>query len=166
MLVSGRALAWGILRFALLGSLVGTPGLVALAPQASEVQMKLLFRVVCTAFGVMTLLRRRALAEQDGMRVPGPFIECAGLGVGLLGGACLAALIGVGVDLLLYCVLVLLFRADLKLAVPSAVTLAFTSLGVATRGVLAAIEPVRAGFAPVGVLARARRPSSWWRARR
>ena len=50
--------------------------------------------------------------------------------------------------MLLYSVLVLFFRADLKLAIPSAVTLmAFTSLvGLATRLLLAGIEPVGAGF--------------------
>ena len=44
MLVSGRALAWGVLRWAMLGSLVGTPlGLLLLSPFATEVQVKLLF---------------------------------------------------------------------------------------------------------------------------
>ena len=152
MLVSGRPLAWGVLRWAMLGSLIGTPfGLVVLAPNATEVQVKLIFAVVWAAFGVMTLLRLRELAAQAGMLAPGPCIERgAGLGVGLLGGACLAALTGVGADMLLYSVLVLLFRADLKLAVPSAVTLmAFTSLvGLATRFSLAAIEPAQAGFTP------------------
>jgi uncharacterized protein len=152
MLVSGRPLAWGVLRWAMLGSLIGTPlGLFVLAPYATEVQVKLIFAVVWAAFGVMTLLRLRELAAQVGMLTPGTRIEReAGLGVGLVGGACLAALTGVGVDMLLYSVLVLLFRADLKLAIPSAVTLmAFTSLvGLATRFSLAAIEPAQAGFAP------------------
>jgi uncharacterized protein len=152
MLVSGRPLAWGVLRWALLGSAIGTPlGLVVFAPHATEVQVKLLFAVVWAGFGVMTLLRLRELAAQSGILARGPRIERgAGLSVGLVGGACLAALTGVGVDMLLYSVLVLLFRADLKLAVPSAVTLmAFTSLvGLATRFSLAAIEPAQAGFAP------------------
>jgi|SRR5271157_1513300 len=152
MLVSGRALAWGVLRWAMLGSLFGTPfGLLMLAPYATEVQVKLIFAVVWAAFGVMTLLRLRELAGQAGSLAPRSRIErAAGLVVGLVGGACLAALTGVGVDMLLYSVLVLLFRADLKLAVPSAVTLmAFTSLvGLATRFLLAAIEPAQAGFAP------------------
>jgi uncharacterized protein len=152
MLVSGRALAWGVLRWAMLGSLIGTPvGLLVLAPYATEVQVKLVFAVAWAAFGVMTLLRLRELAAQAGMLARGPRVErAAGLAVGLVGGACLAALTGVGVDMLLYSVLVLLFRADLKLAIPSAVTLmALTSLvGLATRSLLSAIEPVRAGFAP------------------
>jgi uncharacterized membrane protein YfcA len=152
MLVSGRALAWGVLRWAFLGSLIGTPiGLLLLAPHSTEVQVELIFAVVWAAFGVMTLLRLRELAMQTGMLSPGPGAQrAAGLGVGLVGGACLAALTGVGVDMLLYSVLVLLFRADLRLAIPSAVTLmAFTSLvGLATRSLLAAIEPARAGFLP------------------
>jgi uncharacterized membrane protein YfcA len=152
MLLSGRPLAWGVLRWAILGSAVGTPfGLIALAPYATEIQVKLIFAVVWAAFGVMTLLRLRELAEQTGILAPGPRIErAAGLGVGLLGGACLAALTGVGVDMLLYSVLVLLFRADLRRAIPSAVTLmAFTSLlGLVTRSLLAAIDPGRAAFAP------------------
>jgi len=152
MALSGRALAWGVLRWALLGSLIGTPiGLLLLAPLATEVQAELIFAVVWAAFGVITLLRLRQLATQTGMLAAGPGTQrAAGLGVGLVGGACLAALTGVGVDMLLYSVLVLLFRADLRLAIPSAVTLmAFTSLvGLATRCLLAAIEPARAGFPP------------------
>jgi len=155
MAVSGRALAWGVLRWALLGSLIGTPiGPLLRAPHATAVQVdqvELSFAVVWAAFGVMTLSRLRPLAMQTGMLAPGPETQqAAGLGVGLLCGACLAALTGVGVDMLLYSVLVLLFRADLRLAIPSAVTpMAFSSLvGLATRSLLAAIEPARPGFPP------------------
>jgi uncharacterized membrane protein YfcA len=85
LLASGRRLATGVLRWALLGSLLATPiGVVWLAPRVPELGVKLVYAVVWAAFGVITLRRRRVLAEQSGLLSLGPARERA---IGLLAGA-------------------------------------------------------------------------------
>jgi hypothetical protein len=63
--------------------------------------------------------------------------------VGLLAGATVAAVTGVGIDMVLYAVMVLLMRADLKSAIPSSVIImAFTSLvGIATKNLVTGVQP-------------------------
>ena len=145
LLATGRPLAWGVLRWALLGSLLATPiGVTWLAPRVPELGVKLVFAVVWASFGVITLLRLFELAGQTGMRALGPGAErAAGLLVGVIGGGAIASVAGVGAEMLLYSVLVLLFGADPRLAIPTAVALmAFTSVvGVATGLALAAADP-------------------------
>ncbi len=124
-------LAWSMLKGAILGSLVGTPlGIFFIAPYIPELWIKLTFAVVWAAFGVLHLLHIREIASHSGMT---EFDEKwdfrAGLMIGLLAGATVAAVTGVGIDMVLYTVLVLLFRADLKIAIPtSVVIMAFTSV--------------------------------------
>lgn len=150
LLASGRPLAWGVLRWALLGSLCATPiGVLWLAPHVPELGVKLVYAVIWAAFGAITLHRRSALAAQSGMLALSPARErAAGLLAGAIGGGCLAAVAGVGADMLLYSLLVLRFRADARIAIPSAVALmAFTSLvGVATG--VAALDPSPSILAP------------------
>jgi uncharacterized membrane protein YfcA len=148
----GRPLAWGVLRWALLGSALATPiGVLSLAPFVSELGVKLVYAVVWAAFGGLTLRHLAPLAAQSGMleRSPGR-TRLAGLLVGAIGGGGLASVAGVGADMLLYCALVLGFRADARIAIPSAVALmAFTSLvAVATRAFAAALDPAAAFVAP------------------
>ena len=152
LLCAGRPLAWGVLRWALLGSLFATPiGVAWLAPRVTELGVKLVFAVVWAAFGVVTLHRLSALAGQTGMLRLAPGHErAAGLLAGAIGGGCIAAVAGVGADMLLYSLLVLRFRADARIAIPSAVALmAFTSLvAIATRVGLAWLVPSEAILAP------------------
>lgn len=155
LLAVGRPLAWGVLRWALLGSLLATPiGVTWLAPRVPELGVKLVYAVVWASFGLITLLRLFALAGQTGMPEPGPGMErAAGFLTGAIGGGVIASVAGVGADMLLYSVLVLLFRADARLAVPTAVALmAFTSLvAVATGALVGSLDPSRAWLHP-GVL--------------
>jgi uncharacterized membrane protein YfcA len=145
LLSAGRPLAWGVLRWALLGSLLATPiGVAWLAPRIPELGVKLVYAVVWASFGLITLSRLFELAGQTGMRDLGPGAErAAGLLAGAIGGGAIASVAGVGADMLLYSVLVLLFRADARLAIPTAVALmAFTSLvAVATGALVAALDP-------------------------
>ena len=115
LLAAGRPLAWGVLRWALLGSLLATPiGVVWLAPRVPELGVKLVYAVVWAR------LRRDHAAPA--LRARGPDRACstlgpgseraAGLLAGAIGGGCIASVAGVGADMLLYSVLVLLFRAD------------------------------------------------------
>jgi uncharacterized membrane protein YfcA len=145
LLAAGRPLAWGVLRWALLGSLVATPiGVAWLAPRVPELGVKLVYAVVWASFGMITLLRLSELAGQLGIRDLGPGTQrSAGLLAGAIGGGAIASVAGVGADMLLYSVLVLLFRADPRLAIPTAVSLmAFTSVvGVATGALLSTFDP-------------------------
>jgi uncharacterized membrane protein YfcA len=145
LLAVGRPLAWGVLRWALLGSLVATPlGCVWLAPRVSELGVKLVYAVVWAAFGWITLRRLSELAGQTGMLALGRGSErAAGFLAGAIGGGCIASVAGVGADMLLYSVLVLRFRADARLAIPTAVALmAFTSIvGVATSACVSLLDP-------------------------
>jgi len=132
-----QAVAWPMLRWAMFGSLIGTPlGLLFVAPFVSGLVVKVLFAVIWASFAVMTIVKLREMASLEGMTdLSLRFHRVSGLLVGLLGGAFAAALTGVGIDMIIYAVLVTMVRTDLKVAVPTSVILmAFTSLvGIATR---------------------------------
>lgn len=127
--IDRRVIGWTALG-GVFGLLVGTFVVVPLVPNA---QVKLIFACLWASFGVLTLARNSELCALD--RIPAMSartVRSVGSTVGLVGGA-MTSLIGVGVDLMLYSVLVLLFRMDLKIAVPTAVSgMAVTSvLGIA-----------------------------------
>ena len=134
-----------MLRWAMLGSLIGTPlGILFIAPVVSGLFIKVLFAVVWCSFGVLHLYRLREITHHEGL-APGAhrFDRNAGFLVGLLAGSMVASITGVGIDMVLYAVLVLLCQADLKIAIPtSVIIMAFTSLvGVTTKALLGTIEP-------------------------
>ena len=162
-----QPLAWATLKGAMLGTLFGTPfGIFFIAPFIPELWIKLLFAVIWASFGLLHLLRLKEIAGHIGMT---EFDERwdfkLGLWIGLLAGATVAAVTGVGIDMVLYTALVLLCRADLKIAIPtSVVIMAFTSvLGVLVKTVSGqglapgvfenwlAAAPVVAIGAPLGV---------------
>jgi uncharacterized membrane protein YfcA len=167
ILARRQPLAIATLRGAMLGALIGTPfGIFFIAPYIPELWIKLLFAVVWASFGLLHLFRLNEIAGHSGMT---DFDEKwdfkLGLWIGLLAGATVAAVTGVGIDMVLYTALVLLCRADLKIAIPtSVVIMAFTSvLGVAVKTVSGqglapgvfenwlAAAPVVAIGAPLGV---------------
>ncbi len=167
ILARGQKLAWGALRGAMLGSLIGTPlGMVFIAPLIPGLWIKVLFAVVWASFGLLHLYRINEISGRHGhaTRVSdGGF--GIGLVVGLTSGATVAAVTGVGIDMVLYAALVLLLHADLKIAIPtSVVIMAFTSVlgitlkmatGTVTPGVYEnwlAAAPVVALGAPLGAL--------------
>jgi uncharacterized protein len=140
-----QTVAWAMLKGAALGSLVGTPlGIFFLAPHIPGLWIKLVFAVVWGSFGLLHLWRLREIASHDGMT---DFSERwdfrVGLAIGLGAGATVASVTGVGIDMVLYTVLVLLCRADLKIAIPTSVMImAFTSLvGLATKVLFTGLEP-------------------------
>ena len=96
-------------------------GTFFVAPFVARGIVKLLFSCLWMSFALVTLARNREFCSLQG----GPDLTWAqavrvGLPLGLLGGV-IASMIGVGLEMLLYTVLVLLFRCDLKVAVPTAV---------------------------------------------
>jgi uncharacterized membrane protein YfcA len=167
ILARRQPLAWAILKGAMLGALVGTPfGIFFIAPYIPDLWIKLVFAVVWASFGLLHLCRLTEIAGHSGIT---DFDEKwdfkLGLWIGLLAGATVAAVTGVGIDMVLYTALVLICRADLKIAIPtSVVIMAFTSvLGVLVKTVSGqgfapgvfenwlAAAPVVAIGAPLGV---------------
>ncbi len=135
--------AWGVLRWAMLASLFLLPLYsVFLTPHASDVAVKLVFACVWAAFGLMSLVKLREITSADGPGSLAPRRDmCVGLAVAIAG--CLsAALTGVGVDMVIYTALVLLYRCEVRRAVSTSVILmAFNSIvGAATSAALGRID--------------------------
>jgi uncharacterized membrane protein YfcA len=119
-----------LLLWSCVGAAVGiVAGAFLVAPYVARSLVKLLFACLWMSFAVLTLARNAEFCGFKGA----PDVDAAtaariGLPVGLLGGV-IASMIGVGLEMVLYTVLVLLFRCDLKVAVPTAVcATAITSL--------------------------------------
>lgn len=117
--IERRTLFYGALG-TILGLFVGGLWVV---PAVSDVLQKLIFACLWLSFGVLTLVKNRELCASKHL----PAIDVGeaaivGLLVGIAGGIT-TALTGVGVNMLLYTVLVLLYRMDLKIAVPTSVVL-------------------------------------------
>jgi uncharacterized membrane protein YfcA len=145
ILARRQPLAWAMLKGAMVGSLIGTPlGIFLIAPYVPALWIKLVFAVVWGSFGLLHLRRIGEIASHEGMT---EFDERwdirVGLLIGILSGAAVASVTGVGIDMVLYTVLVLLCRADLKIAIPtSVVIMAFTSLvGIATKSAFTGVQP-------------------------
>ncbi len=145
ILARRQPLAWSMLKGAMAGSLVGTPlGIFWIAPFIPELWIKIVFAVIWCSFGVLHLYRLGEIARQSGMT---EFDERwdfrVGLTLGALSGATVAAVTGVGIDMVLYAALVLLCRADLKIAIPtSVVIMAFTSvLGIVVKNLTTGLQP-------------------------
>lgn len=167
ILCARRTLAVRLLLWTLLSATVTLPIVYAvLTPLAPDPVVKLTFAVIWGGFGMLTLIKLRALLREHGMPAMGPKLEAGlGLGTGVVGGIA-AGLTGVGIDMVLYTVLVLVYRVDLRIAVPtSVIAMAYTSVVGAINAAawghldlevfynwLAAAPFVLLG-APVGVLA-------------
>jgi uncharacterized membrane protein YfcA len=83
--------------------------------------VKLLFSCLWMSFAILTLARNREFCSLTGKpALKWSLALKAGLPLGLAGGL-IASLIGVGLEMVIYTVLVLVFRCDLKIAVPTAV---------------------------------------------
>ena len=145
ILCRGQELEWPMLRSAMLGALLGTPlGVWFIAPLASDLFTKLLFATLWCSFGLLHLRRINEITSYVGITPHNlAFDHRVGFLVGFAGSLSVASVTGVGVDMLLYVVLVLLCHADLKIAIPTSVILmAFTSMvGIACRALLGEVQP-------------------------
>ncbi|MEE2729771.1 MAG: sulfite exporter TauE/SafE family protein [Pseudomonadota bacterium] len=131
ILVRRQPLAWAMLEGALLGALIGTPlGIFLVAPYVPELWIKLLFAVIWASFGILHLFRLDEISGHTGMTDLGERWDFkVGFMIALFSTLCVASVTGVGIDMVLYSALVLLCRADLKIAIPSSVVImAFTSI--------------------------------------
>jgi uncharacterized membrane protein YfcA len=140
-----QPLEWPMLRAALLGTLIGTPlGILYVAPLASDLSIKLLFATMLCSFGLLHLRRLNEIIGYHGITpTDQSFDYKTGFAVGLLGSMTVASITGVGIDMMLYMVLVLLCHADLKIAIPTSVILmAVTSLvGISVKLLLGSVQP-------------------------
>jgi uncharacterized membrane protein YfcA len=140
-----QPLEWVMLRWSLLGALIGTPlGVLFVAPFIPEPAIKIFFAIIWASFGVLHLYRTKNICANVG-ETPAAhrFDRNVGFGIGLLGGAFVASITGVGIDMILYAVMVLLMRADLKVAIPSSVIImAFTSvIAILLKMALGTVHP-------------------------
>ncbi len=145
ILARRQPLAWAMLQGALVGALIGTPlGILLVAPLIPELWIKVVFAVIWASFGVLHLLHIGEIAANEGMT---EFDERwdfrVGASLGAFACATVVAVTGVGIDMILYAALVLLCRADLKIAIPTSVLImAFTSvLGVAIKSATTGLQP-------------------------
>jgi uncharacterized membrane protein YfcA len=166
ILARRQPLAYAMLKGAVAGSLIGTPlGIFFVAPFIPDLWIKVVFAVIWASFGLLHLYRIGEIAGHIGMT---EFDEHWDLGVGfalgMLAGASVVSVTGVGIDMVVYATLVLLCRADLKIAIPtSVIIMAFTSAwGIAIKAAFGSIQagvyenwlaaaPVVALGAPLGV---------------
>lgn len=167
LILCGRLpLAWRPLLWTLLTAAIVVPiASRTLVPLLPDTLVKLVFAVIWAGFGIMTLVKlREILTPHPRIARSVGFDATVGVAAGLVGGLA-ASVTGVGIDMVLYCVLVLVYRADLRTAVAtSVVVMAFTSLvgalNAATLGQIdhavlskwVAAAPVVLLGAPLGVL--------------
>lgn len=146
-----RPLHGRVLISAMCGALIGTPfGASFIAPYVPDLWVKLLFAIVWASFGVMHLVKLRELVDAKGITEHWRRWDFTiGFAVGITGGV-VASITGVGIDMIVYAVLVLLYRADLRISIPTSVVLmAFTSvIGIATNVMLSRFDPVLYPMAP------------------
>lgn len=145
ILARRQPLAVSVLLGSILGAVVGTPiGILFIAPLVPELWIKVCFSVIWAGFGLLHLYRINQIASNTGII---DFSEKwdfrLGLSLGVLASMTVVSVTGVGIDMFIYAALVLLCRADLKIAIPtSVVIMAFNSV----YGVL--IKSVSGGFQP------------------
>jgi uncharacterized protein len=166
ILCSRRPCMLGVLVWAFAGATVSLPlSLALVAPLFSDTLVKLAFGCIWGGFGLLTLVKLREVLSFDRVPVlPVRTEATTGLAVGFLGGLA-AGLTGVGADMILYTVLVLLFRADIRVAIASSIVLmaycsmvgamASASMGLLDREVLhnwLAAAPIVLVGAPIGAL--------------
>ena len=98
----------------------------------------------------MHLVKLKELTTNQGMHHRSKSFDPAiGLTIGIFGGIA-SSITGVGIDMMIYATLVLLYRSDLKIAIPTSVILmAFTSLvGIGSNVLLSQISPSQFAIAP------------------
>ncbi len=145
ILARRQPIAQAMLLGAVIGATVGVPlGIFFVAPHIPALWIKVIFAVVWGSFGILHLWRIGEISSHVGMT---DFDEKwdvrVGIAIGFLSGVTVVAASGVGIDMVLYTVLVLVCRADLKIAIPtSVVIMAYSSvLGILTKLFFTGVQP-------------------------
>ncbi len=139
-----KPVAWPLLGWSLAsGAAVVPVATVVLVPALPPLAVKLLFAVTWAGFGIVHAARWREIEELEGAGAHTPARDrWLGLLIGVAGGV-VTAVTGVGINMLLYVVLVMLFRSDARIAIPTSV-IAMASLsivGLGTRWLLGGAPP-------------------------
>jgi uncharacterized membrane protein YfcA len=139
-----QPLASALLKGALPGSVIGTPlGILFVAPYIPDLWTNVVFAVVWAGFGLLHFLRIGEIAAHKGMvEFNEGWDVRVGIVVGMLSGITVVSVTGVGIDMVAYAALVLICRADLKIAIPtSVVIMAFSSVyGIGIKWLLGDIQ--------------------------
>ena len=134
-----------LLKWSIIGTSVGTPlGVLFIAPHIPDLWIKLIFATLWASFGMLHFAKIREIGAMTGShKLSARQDKWIGFWVGTLAGMTIAATTGVGIDLALYVVIVLLSRADLKVAIPTSVVLmAYTSvIGFGSLWVASVAQP-------------------------
>ncbi|MDQ2075966.1 sulfite exporter TauE/SafE family protein [Marinimicrobium sp. ABcell2] len=145
ILARRQPLAWAMLKGAVVGALIGAPiGIIFFAPLVPDLWIKVVFAVLWGSFGVLHLYRIGEIAGHVGMtEFDEQWDHRVGFMLGLVASLLAVSVTGVGIDMVIYAALVLLCRADLKIAIPtSVVIMAFTSVyGVAIKTLTNSWQP-------------------------
>jgi uncharacterized membrane protein YfcA len=113
-----------VLTGSTLGAVVGFVfGQFVLGPHVPQTLVKLLFSCLWMSFGLLTLAKNTEICGLKGRLPDDPAVGLIGFVAGVVGGT-MASMIGVGVEMMVYTVMVLVYRSDLKIAVPTAVSAA------------------------------------------
>jgi len=160
ILARRQPLALAVLKGAILGCLLALPvGVLLIAPHLPDLWIKLIFAISWGGFGLLHLYRIREIAGLTGMiEFDERWDFRSGLLLGAVSSATVVAASGVGVDMVVYAALVLMFRADLKIAIPtSVIIMAFASvygslLKLSTTGMQPGVFEQWLAAAPVVVL--------------
>lgn len=145
ILTRRQPLAVSMLKGAVIGALIGMPvGIIYLAPLLPELWIKVSFAVLWGSFGVLHLYRVNEIASHVGMTEFDEHWDLkVGFAIGVTASLLAVSVTGVGIDMALYCVLVLLCRTDLKIAIPTSVMImAFASVyGVVIKSLTNSWQP-------------------------
>ena len=151
ILSARRRVDWALLKPAMFGALISTPlGAAFVAPHAPDLWIKMLFAILWASFGVLHFMRLKHIIAPEGARAGEPALDVPiGLAIGLVGGV-VASITGVGIDMIFYAVLVMFYRGDIKIAIPTSVILmAATSIvGISSNLALGAVNPQRYAVDP------------------
>ncbi|MBK1695392.1 hypothetical protein CKO09_11685 [Chromatium weissei] len=158
---------WNVIRWTSIGGAVGMFfGAMGLAQHLPPDVTKMTFTIMVSSFGVVLyIINRRERYCHEQMPVNGSLERSLLIGVGLFGGM-LSSIVGTGLDIVTFSLLVLLFRMSEKVATPTSVVLmAINSLvgclvyfvligevNAAVRSYWLAAVPVVVIGAPLGVL--------------
>lgn len=130
-------IAHRLLKWAIIGATIGTPiGVAFISPHVSGIFIQIFFAIIWAGFGILHIWKLNEFANYSGkIGISREKEALIGFLTGLISSLFIASILGVGVDLALYAVLVLVFRCDLRLAIPTSVILmAYTSvLGTMTQ---------------------------------
>lgn len=121
----GVPLPFRLLTGSTAGAAAGLPaGTYGIGPHVQGNLVKLLFACLWMSFGLPIVARNIEICGLKN-KGPQPTVSALLMGVcaGLIGGT-IASIIGVGAEMCIYAVMVLFYRADLRIAIPTAVSAA------------------------------------------